>query len=523
MRVLRITGSTTIGASATTLTWGRDNGASYLDLDPHRVRQVVLRLAVATANLTSLKIYAKAHASDSKWIPLATAAADYTGGANIYVKDSRVYNDGDDSYVDAAAYTTNADDYAVLVLVNPGYVQLKITAEGSGAVVSAYAAGFDSDVDLSTPHLTIHATVNNDVGLLDTTETEINPAKEDGNLASILTSVQLIDDAVAAEDAALGKGILLQGDDGTDRHNVAVNTSGHVLVALQSFSPGAGATDLGKAEDAAHTSGDVGVMSLTVRTDEVAALAGATGDYQPLITDASGQLYVVEASGVSIASDATTIATATSNIDTNTGTLAGTVDGSEVQVDVAGALPAGNNNIGNVDIVTGPTGASALAVQGTVAAGSGAANNPVLLGAHGVSEVPAAVDTGDVAKVTSDLHGRIINAPYAPPEDYFRYSTGLAELTDTTEMEVVAKAAGLRAYVTHFSAINAHANTDTAVVLEDEDNNALAVIWCEAAGGGASLTFDPPLRVATVNKDVDVHCETTGTATYVNVSGFLAP
>lgn len=188
MRVLRITGSTTIGASATTLTWGRDNGASYLDLDPHRVRQVVLRLAVATANLTSLKIYAKAHASDSKWIPLATAAADYTGGANIYVKDSRVYNDGDDSYVDAAAYTTNADDYAVLVLVNPGYVQLKITAEGSGAVVSAYAAGFDSDVDLSTPHLTIHATVNNDVGLLDSSEAEINPATSDAQ-AALLTEI----------------------------------------------------------------------------------------------------------------------------------------------------------------------------------------------------------------------------------------------------------------------------------------------------------------------------------------------
>jgi hypothetical protein len=56
--------------------------------------------------------------------------------------------------------------------------------------------------------------------------------------------------------------------------------------------PGTGATNLGKAEDAAHASGDVGVMALTVRQDSAAALAGTDADYQPLITDASGRLHV---------------------------------------------------------------------------------------------------------------------------------------------------------------------------------------------------------------------------------------
>lgn len=45
-------------------------------------------------------------------------------------------------------------------------------------------------------------------------------------------------------------------------------------------------------EDAAHTTGDAGVMALAVRSDVVASKAGTDGDYQPPITDALGKLYV---------------------------------------------------------------------------------------------------------------------------------------------------------------------------------------------------------------------------------------
>jgi hypothetical protein len=55
---------------------------------------------------------------------------------------------------------------------------------------------------------------------------------------------------------------------------------------------GAGASSLGKAEDAQHASGDLGVMLLAVRKDTASALAGADADYIPLIVDASGRLHV---------------------------------------------------------------------------------------------------------------------------------------------------------------------------------------------------------------------------------------
>ena len=46
-----------------------------------------------------------------------------------------------------------------------------------------------------------------------------------------------------------------------------------------------------KAEDAAHSNGDKGIMSLAVRNDALATLGGADGDYAPLQVDATGALF----------------------------------------------------------------------------------------------------------------------------------------------------------------------------------------------------------------------------------------
>ena len=56
--------------------------------------------------------------------------------------------------------------------------------------------------------------------------------------------------------------------------------------------PGTSATHLGKAEDAAHASGDTGVFVLAVRKDTAGTLAGTDGDYAALAVDANGLLRV---------------------------------------------------------------------------------------------------------------------------------------------------------------------------------------------------------------------------------------
>jgi len=62
-------------------------------------------------------------------------------------------------------------------------------------------------------------------------------------------------------------------------------------VDVLSLIPGVGATSLGKAEDAAHTTGDTGVMALCVRRDTAATSATTDGDYNPCATDANGALW----------------------------------------------------------------------------------------------------------------------------------------------------------------------------------------------------------------------------------------
>jgi len=50
--------------------------------------------------------------------------------------------------------------------------------------------------------------------------------------------------------------------------------------------------EMTKAEDAAHTSGDNGIMALTVRNDVATSLAGTDGDYAPLQVDQHGGLRI---------------------------------------------------------------------------------------------------------------------------------------------------------------------------------------------------------------------------------------
>ena len=82
------------------------------------------------------------------------------------------------------------------------------------------------------------------------------------------------------------------GDSMVDDVNDALKTT-----IAGSITPGTAATNLGKAEDAVHASEDVGVMSLAVRNDTLAALGGTDGDYAPLQVNALGGLYVAFTSG----------------------------------------------------------------------------------------------------------------------------------------------------------------------------------------------------------------------------------
>jgi hypothetical protein len=72
------------------------------------------------------------------------------------------------------------------------------------------------------------------------------------------------------------------------------------------LAPGTGATDLGKMEDAAHSSGDVGVMLLGIRSGGATTFADTNGDYSPIAVNSTGMVYTTDTrstdNGVSTAS-----------------------------------------------------------------------------------------------------------------------------------------------------------------------------------------------------------------------------
>lgn len=240
-------------------------------------------------------------------------------------------------------------------------------------------------------------------------------------------------------------------------------------VDVTSVVPGTGATNLGKAEDAAHSTGDVGVMALTVRTNTAASRAGTDGDYQPLITDTNGRLHTIEPSQASIL------------------TAVQLIDNASVNHDAA--------------VVAGVT----------------------QIGLDARSTDPTAVASGDATRALATLLGKQVVYPYALPGATWSYAAASGGITNTTAVTIKAAAgAGIRNYIAHLDVVNAHATVSTEVVIRD--GAAGTVIWrgyCMAAGGGYSIDFVNPLR-GTANTLLEVAAITTGAAVYVNATGFVA-
>jgi hypothetical protein len=171
----------------------------------------------------------------------------------------------------------------------------------------------------------------------DNTQTKVSssdplPVVQTGTLnVGTVTAVTSITNAVAVTNAgltALGNAISteVQVDvvgalpAGTNAIGKLAANSGVDIgdVDVTSVIPGTTASSLGKAEDAAHSSADVGVLAMAVRRDTAAVGSDTDGDYSTLNVDANGRLHVNVGNTVTVGSHAVT----------NAGTFAVQVDGS---------------------------------------------------------------------------------------------------------------------------------------------------------------------------------------------------
>lgn len=226
----------------------------------------------------------------------------------------------------------------------------------------------------------------------------------------------------------------------------------------------------------------------------------------------------------------------------STGTL--TVDNAgtfAVQVD--SALPAGTNNIGDVDVLTVPaplsttgggTEATALRVtvannstgllpvdlgtnndvQGAVAAGASASGNPFIMAAEARNTEPIGEANGQVVRLMSDLFGKLVIEPYAVANLSLDAQTTHTSTT-TNQQLFAAPAASNRNHLVDISISNTSA-TDTEVIIKDDTTENYR-FPCPA-NGGVVHRFGKPLRfgannqvtVATADSVATVRVSATG-------------
>lgn len=139
-----------------------------------------------------------------------------------------------------------------------------------------------------------------------------------GNLASIAGVVKAEDAAHVSGDTGV-PALAVRNDAlattftnaNGDYSPIATNSTGAVFIATTSLVPGTGATNLGKAEDAAHTSGDTGIQALGVRNDTLADVTSASGDYSQQSTDIKGRVITTTAPRTLKLAQQTTITSST--------------------------------------------------------------------------------------------------------------------------------------------------------------------------------------------------------------------
>jgi len=111
-----------------------------------------------------------------------------------------------------------------------------------------------------------------------------------------------------------------------NERGVNVNASNQMSVSVDNQTPGTGATNLGKAEDAAHTTGDTGVAVWAVRNDgNATSFTNTTGDYNPISTLSDGSVHVVQQAQTSTGSNVAGSATSVTLLSANNSRKGGSI------------------------------------------------------------------------------------------------------------------------------------------------------------------------------------------------------
>lgn len=177
---------------------------------------------------------------------------------------------------------------------------------------------------------------------------------------------------------------------------------------------------------------------------------------------------------------------------------------------ISSALPAGTNNIGDVDVLTLP------GVAGTVASDAADSGNPVKVGYRARTANITAVAQDDRVDGIADPLGRKLVQNSLSGTRFRGRNASL--ITNTTSTSLIAAAgSGISYVITAITVMNSHASTSTEVYILDGST----VVWSGPAGagmGGYSISF-PDGLVCTANTAINAQCGTTGASIRACVAG----
>ncbi len=187
---------------------------------------------------------------------------------------------------------------------------------------------------------------------------------------------------------------------------------------------------------------------------------------------------------------------------------AGTNNIGDVDVLTLPALPAGSNNIGDVDVLTMPT----VTVVGSAAHDNGSPGVPMMMAGRANNANPTAVAAGDVSYINTDLAGRQI-VSFSDRALVTRSAT--ITVTNTTETSVIA-AGGSNVFhditcmvITNVSAVGSRAD------IRDATGGTIQFAVYVPANGGIVIPFPVPLNQTTANSAWTIQMATTSTDTRV--------
>lgn len=342
---------------------------------------------------------------------------------------------------------------------------------------------------------------------------------------ALLTSSQLIDDAIVADNAAF--------TDGTTKLDMAGYIYDEVAgTALTENDAAAARINVNRAQVQAIEDGSTRGRYATVTASNALKVDGSA------VTQPVSGTVTITPSGTQKVSGTVAVST----INSVAPAFGSGVRGATVQrvtiatddvvpiTDNAGSLtvdaPVGTPvfvrlSDGSSAIATLPVSMATNTPVGNVAHDSADSGAPIKVGGRARSSEITAIASDDRSDFVTDLVGKQIVLPYANPENFVSGAITTSMTGTTSTSLVAAPGAGLRNYITAIIVSNAHGTVGTDVAIQDgSGGTTLMTVPAAAVYGGAVINLPVPLRQPTTNTALFCANVTTGASTKVSAVGY---